>query len=290
MMKLIHCIAGPTASGKSAYAVKLANDIDGEIINADALQVYSHLQVLSARPNEAEMGGIPHHLFGHIHPRTRYSTGHWLRDVDPIIIDILARGKSPILVGGTGLYFKALTQGLAQIPPVPKAVLDQSQTFLDTDGIGALRVLAEKLDPVASAKVLGNDPQRLLRIVSVAKATGKPLSVWQGDTRPVLPKASWQGTVLLPERQTLYDIINERFGHMIKDGGLAEARAFRSLGLSVDLPACKAIGLRELNAYRDGEISLEEAIEQAKRQTRRFAKRQYTWLRSQMQAWKKPEI
>jgi len=289
-MKTIHCIAGPTASGKSAYAVKLAEKLDGEIVNADALQVYSHLQVLSARPTTGEMAGIPHHLFGHIHPRTRYSTGHWLREVDPLIIDILARGKTPVLVGGTGLYFKALTQGLAQIPPLSDQVIEQAQAVLDGEGIEALRILAEKLDPTASAKVLGNDPQRLLRIVGVAQGTDKPLSVWQRDTRPVLPGGSWKGIVLLPERQTLYDRINSRFADMINEGGLAEARTLRQLNLDGNLPAMKAIGLRELDAYLDGEISLDEAIEQAKRQTRRFAKRQYTWLRSQMQDWEKPEL
>jgi len=297
-MNIIHCIAGPTASGKSAFAVKLAKDICAnmgadmgcEIVNADAMQVYSHLHVLSARPREAEMAGIPHHLFGHIHPKIRYSTGQWLKEVDPLIIDILARGKTPILVGGTGLYFKALTQGLAQIPPLPAQAMEQAQDVLDREGIGALRILAQRLDPVACARILGNDPQRLLRVVAVAQGTGKPLSVWQGDTRPVLPRGSWRGTVLLPDRQILYDRINARFGDMIKNGGLAEARAIGKLELASDLPAMKAIGLRELNAHLDGEISLDEAIEQAKRQTRRFAKRQYTWLRGHMRDWEKTPI
>ena len=290
MMKTVHCIAGPTASGKSTFAVKLAERLGGEIVNADALQVYSHLRVLSARPNEAEMVGIPHHLFGHIHPRTRYSVGHWLREVDGLIIDILARGKTPILVGGTGLYFKALTQGLAQIPPVSDEVVRQAQAVLDAQGVEALRVLAETLDPVATARVLGHDPQRLLRIVGVAQGTDKVLSVWQRDTHPLLPRGSWKGTVLLPPRRALYDRINSRFSDMIKNDGLAEAKVLRQLKLATDLPAMKAIGLRELHAYLDGEINLDAAIEQAMRQTRRFAKRQYTWLRGQMQDWEKLAI
>jgi len=284
-MKVIHCIAGPTASGKSASAVKLAKRLDGEIINADALQVYSELQVLSARPTIAEMENIPHHLFGHISPNTRYSTGHWLREVDSLIIDILARGKAPVLVGGTGLYFKALTEGLAQIPKLPSSAMEQAQAVLEEDGIHALRKLAETLDPQAATKVLGNDPQRLLRIVSVAKGTGKPLSQWQGETHAVLPKNTWKGMVILPKRENLYDRINARFADMIREGGLAEAKHILSLNLAPDLPAMKAIGLRELIAHIEGEISLDEAIDQAMRQTRRFAKRQYTWLRGQMPDW-----
>ncbi len=290
-MKIIHCIAGPTASGKSAYAVKLAQSLQsqkgfgGEIINADALQVYAELQILSARPTDAEMQGIPHHMFGHIDPSVRYSTGHWLREIDPLIIDILARGKTPILVGGTGLYFKALTQGLAQIPKLPDNAMEQAQSLLDTDGILALRTRADNLDPQATAKVLGNDPQRLLRIVSVALGTGKPLSVWQKETHAVLPTGTWKGMVILPKRENLYDKINTRFADMIREGGLAEAKHVLSLGLASDLPAMKAIGLRELAAHLNGEISLDEAIELAMRQTRRFAKRQYTWLRGQMSDW-----
>lgn len=284
-MKTIHCIAGPTASGKSAYAVKLARRLDGEIVNADALQVYEELQVLSARPTKAEMDGIPHHLFGHIDPSIRYSTGQWLREVDPLIIDILARGKTPILVGGTGLYFKALTLGLAQIPKLADSALAQAQAVLDGEGITVLRSLAQDLDPQATAKVLGNDPQRLLRIVSVAQGTGKPLSQWQQETHAILPSGTWKGMVLLPKREKLYDKINARFADMIREGGLAEAKRVLVLNLAPDLPAMKAIGLRELTSHLNGEISLDDAIELAMRQTRRFAKRQYTWLRGQMSDW-----
>lgn len=286
-MKIIHCIAGPTASGKSAFAVKLAKRLDGEIVNADALQVYAELQVLSARPTKADMQDIPHHLFGHIRPNIRYSTGHWLREVDPLIINILARDKTPILVGGTGLYFKVLTEGLAQIPKLPSSAMGHAQLVLDADGIDALRAQAEILDPQATRKVLGNDPQRLLRIVSVAQGTGKPLSIWQQETHPILPAGTWKGMVLFPKRENLYDKINARFADMIREGGLAEAKHILSLNLASDLPAMKAIGLRELTAHLNGEISLYEAIDLAMRQTRRFAKRQYTWLRGQMSGWER---
>jgi len=289
MMKQIVCIAGPTASGKSAFAVKLAKKCDGEVINADALQVYRQLHVLSARPDREEMDGIAHHLYGHINASVRYSTGMWLKEVDGLIIDILARGKTPILVGGTGLYFKALTQGLAKIPQPDERAIMAAQNILDEQGINALRAKAEELDPAASQRVLGEDPQRLLRIVNVALGTGKPISVWQQETKPVLPRATWRGIALLPKREAVYAKINARFSHMVENGGLEEARRVRALGLATDLPAMKAIGLRELTAHLDGQLTLDEAVETAMRETRRFAKRQFTWIRGQMKNWEKIE-
>lgn len=287
MMNPILCIAGPTASGKSSWALNLAKKFDGEIINSDALQVYKELQILSARPTENEMESIPHHLYGHISASHRYSTGQWLVEADALIIDILARGKTPILVGGTGLYFKALTEGLAKIPEISNAGKAQAQEILDTNGISSLRNAAQRLDPEATARVLGDDPQRLLRIVGVALGTEKPLSSWQSATKPVLPSASWHGAVLLPDREKLYKKINDRFADMVKSGGLAEAERLRALKLDPMLPAMKAIGVRELIAHIKGEVDLDEAIEKAARETRRFAKRQYTWLRGQMPDWPK---
>ena len=285
MMKQIHCIAGPTASGKSGFAVNLAKAINGEIINADALQVYEELQVLSARPTQEEMGGVAHHLYGCVSANTRYSTGAWLRDVEPLISDVLTRGKTPILVGGTGLYFKALTQGLAHIPTPKKQAVEQAQLILDRQGVETLRDKAQALDPKATNRVLGHDPQRLLRIVSVALGTKRPLSLWQEDTSPLIPEGHWRGTVLLPPREELYDKINRRFAGMVKQGGLAEAKKIHAMGLDRNLPAMKAIGVRELLQYLDGEYDLDFAIEKAMRETRRFAKRQYTWLRGNMQDW-----
>ncbi|MBL4870347.1 MAG: tRNA (adenosine(37)-N6)-dimethylallyltransferase MiaA [Robiginitomaculum sp.] len=290
MTVLIHCIAGPTASGKSAYALKLAKKYGGEIINADALQVYSGLQILSARPTLIDMDNIPHHLYGHVDPSVRYSSGRWLAEVDPLIIEILARGHTPILVGGTGLYFKALTEGLAQIPEPESSAKREAQAILDEQGIKALRKQAQRLDPIATARVLGDDPQRLLRIVNVALGTSKPLSHWQRETKPILPRSAWQGSVLLPKRENLYDKINARFEHMVLNGGLEEAQCIYALKLSHTLPAMKAIGLRELIAHLEGKISLEQAIEDAMRETRRFSKRQYTWLRGQMKGWQHIEV
>ena len=174
-MKPVVCIAGPTASGKSAWAVELAQAVDGEIINADSMQVYEDLKILSARPDSAEMKNIPHHLFGHIPSDRQYSTGEWCREAVPVILDCLARDKVPVLVGGTGLYFKALTDGFANVPPITDATKRETELLLET-GIENLRKKALELDPIATARVLGDDPQRLQRIVNVAIETGRPIS------------------------------------------------------------------------------------------------------------------
>ncbi|MDB2437112.1 tRNA (adenosine(37)-N6)-dimethylallyltransferase MiaA [Hellea sp.] len=284
-MKPIICIAGPTASGKSSWALEIAKSVGGEIINADALQVYEDLQILSARPTPDEMDGVPHHLFGHVAGTTRYSTGEWLRDVQPVILDCLARDVVPILTGGTGLYFKALIEGIAKVPPISDAAMSQAQAILDDDGIAALRAKAEAVDSVAAARVLGNDPQRLLRIVSVHMETGQALSAWQEKTRPIIPKSFCARAVLLPERESLYARINARFEAMVDNGGLEEAKAVFEKGYDVSLPMMKAIGLQQFFPYLRGEMSLNDSVDIAKRDTRRFAKRQYTWFRGQAKDW-----
>ncbi len=283
-MKPVICIAGPTASGKSAWAIELAKTVDGEVINADSMQVYKDLHILSARPDEKEMENIPHHLFGHVDGQVRYSTGRWLRDVVPVILDCLARQKTPILVGGTGLYFKALTEGLAAIPQPSAEAIDRAE-HLRREGFEKLRQEAERVDPVAFARVLGDDPQRLMRIVSVALGTDHPLSVWQRETRPVIPKGYWVGAVLLPDREKLYDRIDKRYVAMVSGGGLVEAKSLFDKQLAADLPVMKAIGVPPLLEFIMEKISLEEAVFQAQRDTRRFAKRQFTWFRGQAKHW-----
>jgi len=280
-MRDVVCIAGPTASGKSAYAIEVAKSIDGEIVNADALQVYGDLRILSARPCEDEMLGIPHHLFGHVSGDIAYSTGAWLREVVPVILDILARGKTPVLVGGTGLYFKALLVGLADIPTVPAGI----QAVVDTISVEALRIEAEAVDPIATARVLGDDPQRLGRIVGVYRASGQALSDWQQQTRPIIPKRYVRRAVLLPDRVELYQRINRRFELMVSQGGLEEARAVHGQSYPARRPMLKAIGLSHLLSYLDGDCDLEKAVEIAKRDTRRLAKRQSTWFRNQCGDW-----
>ena len=283
-MKAVLFIAGPTASGKSRFAIDLATRLSGEVINADALQVYSDLRVISARPTDDEMEGVPHHMFGHIDGAHRYSTGQWAREATNVILEVLARGKQPIVVGGTGLYFKALTDGLAEIPAVNSK---RAQRVLASDGVAALRARAERLDPIATRRVLGNDPQRLSRIVSVAEETGVPLSEWQTNTRPVVPVDYWKSCVLLPPRDVLYDRINQRFDVMLEKGGLAEVKTLVARGLADDLPVMRAIGVKTVAAALRGEHSLETGIELAKRDTRRFAKRQMTWFRGQAPDWPK---
>lgn len=280
----IICIAGPTASGKSAWAVELAQAVDGVIINADSMQVYRDLHILSARPSLDEMKDVPHHMFGHISAAQQYSTGQWLVEVQDQILECLARQKTPILVGGTGLYFRALTHGLANVPK-PDAKALQIAERLNTESIDLLRAEAEKLDPIASARVLGDDPHRLMRIVSVARGTEKPLSEWQKDTKPIIPSGFWLGTVILPDREILYERINNRFDEMMASGGLDEVKNLRRQGFGTEMTAMKAIGVRPFMEYLNGKISYEDALLRAKRDTRRYAKRQFTWFRGQAKDW-----
>jgi tRNA dimethylallyltransferase len=284
-MKPIICIAGPTASGKSAWAIQIAKSFGGEIINTDALQVYSELNIISARPSRSEMLSVPHHLFGHVDSNFRYSVGNWISEVESLIVDTLARGKSPILTGGTGLYFKSLIEGIAKIPSIPSDVILETNKFQEQNGVEGLRNLAEKLDPKAASRVLGKDPHRLMRIINVYKVTNKPISFWQENSKPVVPRIFCHCAVLLPERQKLYDAINNRFDLMMKKGLLNEAERIFTKNIDPSLPIMKAIGLREFFPYFSGDISLDEAVDLAKRNSRRFAKRQFTWFRGQLKNW-----
>ena len=279
------CIAGPTASGKSAVAVKLAKLVDGEVINADALQVYRDLKIISARPEREEMQGVPHHLFGHIDGARRYSVGAWRDDAVPVILDVLARGKVPIITGGTGLYFKALTQGLADIPDIKAGVRANVLRDLEGKGVEYLRAEADIVDPVAAARILGDDPARLTRLVEVKRSTGKALSEWQAQTHPIIPKGYWRGAVLLPERAPLYERINKRFDMMAENGGFDEVKTLIARDLPTALPVMKAIGVPQIMSVLTGQVSAQVGIEAAKRETRRFAKRQYTWFRGQAKNW-----
>lgn len=280
-MRPVICIAGPTASGKSAYAVDLAKSVDGEIVNADALQVYTDLRILSARPTEKDMGGVPHHLFGTVPGNRLYSTGDWVREVEPILLNILARDKTPIIVGGTGLYFHALLDGLADIPTVPREIAKAVESL----PVHELQEEANRVDPVATANVLGKDPQRLARIVGVFRTSQRPLSEWRKDTRPIIPRRHTRRAVLLPDRAVLYDRINTRFEKMVEYGGLKEAETIYQQRYPDRSPMLKAIGLSHLLLYLDGECDLETAIETAKRDTRRLAKRQMTWFRNRCSDW-----
>ena len=284
-MPSVLLIHGPTASGKSALALRVAQAVDGEIVNADALQLYSDLTALSARPTPEETAGVPHHLFGVADGADGWSVGRWARAAGPVIDEIMARGRTAVVVGGTGLYFKALTDGLADIPPTPAAVrVGVGKTF-DTLGEARFRELLASVDPVAEARIAPGDRMRLSRAMEVLEATGKPLTAWQAKTAPALPADAWRAVVIEPERDLLYARCDARFEVMLERGALDEVRALIARGLDPDLPVMKAVGVRELAAHLRGEISLVEAAELARRETRRYAKRQLTWLRNQTPDW-----
>ncbi|MDP1736259.1 MAG: tRNA (adenosine(37)-N6)-dimethylallyltransferase MiaA [Caulobacter sp.] len=278
-------IAGPTASGKSALALRAARALDGEIVNADALQLYADLRVLSARPSEEEQSGVPHHLFGVADGADGWSVGRWVRAAAPILGDIRARGRTPVVVGGTGLYFKALTEGLADVPPTPAAVrLGVAKTW-DALGEARFRDLLETIDPAAQARIAPGDRMRLSRAMEVFEATGKPLTAWQAETAPALPADAWRAVVIEPDRGVLYARCDQRFEAMMQAGALEEVRALLARGLDPMTPVMKAVGVRELAAHLAGETTLERAVALARQETRRYAKRQLTWLRNQTPDW-----
>ena len=280
---LIH---GPTASGKTALAIELAEHYKGEVVNADSMQVYSDLHILTARPSAQELSAVPHHLFGHVDPGAYYSTGHWLDEAATRIADIRRRDKVPILVGGTGLYLLAITQGLSEVPPVPEDVrADVRQMAQEEGGRGLMARLLE-VDPETAGKLKPGDKQRLARAYEVWMATGKPISAFRGKrSRPVLEPGEWLGVALTPPRAKLYARIDRRFGAMMIEGAMDEARRLVARGLDPQLPAMKAHGMPWLAAYLRGEMSAEDAAENAKRDTRRYAKRQFTWIGRQFPFW-----
>jgi len=278
-------IAGPTAAGKTALALAAAQTLDGEIINADSMQIYAGLPLITAQPGPDDFARAPHHLFGCVDPAMRWSVGHWTDAALALIADIRGRGRTPILVGGTGLYFLALTKGLAPVPDVDADSRQRVVDLLVVTGPEGLRSEAVRLDPVAAARVKPADLQRLMRIVEVGYATGEALSGFHAETRPMLEAGEWSGIVIEPERQQLYDRINRRFELMLEAGALDEVRAFASLGLDPLLPASKALGVPPLMAHLRGEMAREDAVRLAQRDSRRYAKRQMTWFRNQHADW-----
>jgi tRNA dimethylallyltransferase len=285
----IWLIAGPTASGKSALALRLAREIGGEIVNADALQLYRDLRVLSARPSVEEEASAPHHLFGVADAADGWSVGRWLTAAAEALAGIAARGRPAIVVGGTGLYFRALTEGLADIPPVPRVARDAAEQEFDMDGEAAVRAALRALDSAAEARISPGDRQRLTRALAVARATGRALSAWQAETRPAIAADAWRAVVLEPPREALYAGIDARLVAMAQAGAVGEAAALVARGLDPRLPAMKAVGLRELAAHAAGEATLAEAIAAAQQASRRYAKRQLTWFRNQTPDWPRIE-
>lgn len=277
-------IAGPTASGKSAAALALAERIGGEIVNADALQVYKDLAILSARPSASDEALAPHHLFGHVDGAFRYSAGEWSRAAASALADIHRRGKPAIVVGGTGLYFRVVEQGLSKAPPIPDDVRTAATARFEAIGAQAFRAEVLAFDP-AMARLAPADRQRHIRAWEVFKACGAPLSEIQ--RRPGVPIARRVDArlVIEPPREALFAAIEARFDRMIAGGALNEARTLVDRRLDPGLPVMRAVGAAELIAHLKGGLPLDEAVDLAKRNTRRFAKRQLTWFRNQAPLW-----
>ncbi|MBS0295620.1 MAG: tRNA (adenosine(37)-N6)-dimethylallyltransferase MiaA [Proteobacteria bacterium] len=281
----VRLIAGPTASGKSAVALELARRIGGVVVNADALQLYADLRILTARPSAEEEAQAPHRLYGVADAADGWSVGRWLEAAQAVLAEAGADGRPAVVVGGTGLYFRALTQGLADVPAIPAAAREEAEARFAREGEAAFRAALAERDPAAAERIFPGDRQRLVRAFEVALATGKPLSAWQAETAPTLAAEDWSAVVLEPPRETLYARCDRRLEAMLDEGALAEVEALMARGLDPALPAMKATGLRELAGFLRGEWSREEAIEAAQRETRRYAKRQLTWLRNQTPTW-----
>jgi tRNA dimethylallyltransferase len=282
---LVTLIAGPTASGKSALALKMARETGAVIINADSQQLYADLRILSARPSPQEEAKADHRLYGLVDAAEAWSVGKWSRAVLDLLDAAHAEGRPAILVGGTGLYFNALTRGLADIPPVPQDVRDTVEADYAAWGEVAFRARLAERDAEAARTIEQGDRQRLIRAMSVHSASGRALSDWKADTRPLLASGSWTGLVIEPDRGVLYANCDRRVDLMMANGALDEVRALAARELSPALPAMKAVGVRELASYLAGEIGRDEAIDALKQATRNYAKRQLTWFRNQTPDW-----
>jgi tRNA dimethylallyltransferase len=275
-------IAGPTASGKSVAALACAEALNGIVINADSMQVYREVRILSARPSEADMARAPHLLYGHVSAREHYSVGRYQADAIAALAEARACGRLPIFVGGTGLYFAALTEGLADIPAIPAEVRARARARLDELGVANLHAELAARDPEMAARLRPSDPQRVLRAWEVFEATGVSLSKWQGKiAEPILRNVA--RFVLDLPRPVLRERIAVRFRAMLDNGAVEEAVALK--GLDPVLPAAKILGLRELWAVEAGSMTKEDAATAAITATRQFAKRQVTWFRHRMTDW-----
>lgn len=285
-------IAGPTASGKSALALRLAERFGGAVVNADSMQVYRDLAVLTARPRPAEMALRPHHLYGHVDGAINYSVGAWLSDVRQTLADLAQRRQLPIVVGGTGLHFKAMTQGLSDIPPVPDAVRNTVRAWADGRPVADLHAALAARDPATAAKLRPTDPQRILRALEVFTATGRSLADYQTAREPpLLAKQSWCGFFLAPERADLYARIDRRFVAMLAEGALEEVDVLARRRLDPLLPVMRAHGVPHLIAHIEGRLSRDEAVRLSQLDTRHYAKRQFTFARHQLPdfSWVAPE-
>jgi tRNA dimethylallyltransferase len=279
-------IAGPTASGKSALALKLAEKLGGTVINADSMQVYRDLPIITARPSPDEEARVPHRLYGHVDAAENYSVGRWCADVGAALVEAERAGRLPIVVGGTGLYFKALTQGLAAVPPTPPDVRASVRARLEALGPEGLHAELCKRDRVMAERLKPADRTRVSRALEVLEATGRSLAAWQRDgMRAIIDPARASKIFLNPDRAALHMRIDARFDAMLEAGALDEVRALERRGLDPLLPAMKAHGVPWLIRHLHGEISLDQAAAAAKLETRQYTKRQATWFRHQMPGW-----
>jgi len=282
-------ITGPTASGKSALALRLARETGGVVINADSMQVYDTLRVLTARPAEDEMEGVPHLLYGHVPAIRAYSTGEWLRDVTALLPQLKRDGRLPVFVGGTGLYFKALTGGLSDMPEISQEIRCEVRLRLKEEGPEALHAELLVRDAPVAAGLEPKDGQRIVRALEVLAQTGRSIAEFQGRQGPmVIDPARAKKLIVLPDRKILQERIDRRFGTMLETGAVDEVKALRALDPAPDLPVMKAIGVAQIAEMLEGRMSREEVVERGSALTRQYAKRQMTWFRNQMdESWER---
>ena len=276
-------IAGPTASGKSRLAAAVARRHGGVVVNADALQVYRELSILTARPGPPDTDEVPHRLYGHVPAAVAHSVGQWLDEARAAIGEAWEQGRMPVVAGGTGLYFRILEAGLADIPPIPAAVRRSVRRFVAESGPHAAHAALAARAPEEAARLRPSDPQRIARALEVLEASGVTLGEHQrrAGADAVLAGAEVTRIALLPERAALYASCDARLAAMLEQGALAEVEALTALGLDPGLPAMKAIGVRPLAAHLAGTIGRDEALALAQRETRNYAKRQMTWFRAE---------
>lgn len=257
------------------------------MVNADSMQVYDGLRILTARPGREEEARVPHALYGHVDPARRYSVAQWREDLAALLQSLRTEGRPPVVVGGTGLYFMALTEGLAAVPPIDPAIRDAVAARAAEEPLAALHAALAARDPEGAARIRPTDRTRVLRALEVVEATGRPLAAWHAEAgaAPLVAPAEAFRLVLDPPRDLLYRRIGDRFAAMLEAGALGEVEAFLARGLDAELPAMKAVGLRELGLALAGGIGIEEAAARAAMETRRYAKRQGTWLRNRMADW-----
>jgi tRNA dimethylallyltransferase len=285
-------IAGPTASGKSALALELAQKTGGVIINADSMQVYRDLRVITARPTPEEEARVAHRLYGHVDAAVNFSAGHWVADAAAALAEVRAQNRLPIFVGGSGLYFKALTRGLSAVPPIPPAIREGVRARLERDGVEALHAELAQRDPDSAERLKPRDRTRIARALEVVEATGRSLTDWHREgLPPLLPQGQSSAVFLAPDRDQLYARIDARFDAMLKAGALEEVAALAARHLDPLLPAMKAHGVPALIEHLRGVITLAEAAATGRANTRQYAKRQFTWFRHQLPEfqWLKPE-